>query len=311
MKITGWLVAAGLGVAIGAELFVALRPPLAPVPAEDLAQAAAFVVDHAEAGEPVVHSPLFAPEILPALGSLAARPDLPPPALRRRRIWIIDRAGVEMYVSDTQARETQARFGDVHVWTAEPSAAADAEGGPLFDLRRDLAPGMMRVEREGQVVSRCGRTRSAGGYACPGQPEWIYAAPHQQVIGGVERACVWAHPITDASVVFELPAQPDPGEARLRLTVGAGLSDVAVATPDGRPVRTVIRAPGRAPRTLTVPNRRGWYEETLEISPGAPVELEITTPFDGVRHHCIEATISVQEPAEGHDEPAAPKEAAP
>jgi hypothetical protein len=289
-----WALVAAVGAAAVAELFAALRPPLAPVSAEDVAQAAAHVRAAKAPSEPVVHSALFSPEALTGFGDLPAGLHLPPPRLRRSPIWIVDRAGWPMHVPDATKAEV-ARFGEVVVWRAEPAGAVEG-GGPLFDLLRDLEPGMMRVEKPpGTVVSVCEDVRSDGGFSCPGQAEWIYAAPHEQVIGGAPKTCVWAHPITDATLVFELPPPPDPGSGELELTVGAGLADAAVQMTDGRPVQTIIKAPGILTRTLTVPNREGWFEETLKVRPGAPIELRITTAFDGMRHHCINATIRVIE----------------
>lgn len=287
---------AAFGVAAVAELTVALRPPLAEVSASDVAEAAALVVAEKAPGEQVLHSPLFGLTALGGLGRLEARPDLPPPSLRWRRLWVIDRSGETMYVPGA-ARTERARFGDVVVWTAEPEDPPEPDEGVRFDLYRDLGPGMMRVERPvGNVVSTCDRPRSGGGYACPGQAEWVYAARHEQTIDGAPKSCVWAHPITNAAVVIELPPPPSPPPgAHLELTVGAGLSDGAVKTPDGASVRTKIRQVGTQVRTLVVPNRRGWFEETLRVRDAEPIRLVITTAHDGVRHHCMNAAIRVVE----------------
>jgi len=294
--VKGWLggALAAFAISSAAELWVAVRPPLARVDVEHVRAAADSVRRERARGEVVVHSPLFSPEALRGLGDLAARPDLPPPRFRRGRIWLIDRAGHAMFVPDATKTE-RARFGEVRVWTAHVAAPED-ESDARFDLYRDLGPGLMRVERPpGRVISVCARPRAAGGYGCPGQPEWVYASRYRQTIDGKSRACVWAHPIADATVVFELPAIPEPPQGTLQLHVGAGLSDEAVKTPGGASVRTKIRQEGTPMRTLVVPNRRGWYELDVAVKPNRPIRLLIDTEDDGVRHHCIEASVSVVE----------------
>lgn len=294
------LLGVGFGIAAALELFAALRPPLAEATADEVAQAAARVEAERAPGDVVMHSPLLSPAALTGLGDMPASFHFPPQRLRNQALWLVDRTGWPTRLPRGYRGTEVARFGAVTVRRAEPPAGS-AGDGPLFDLLRDLEPGMMRVERPlGTVVSECRAPRSDEGFGCAGQKEWIYAAPHQQVIAGATKSCVWAHPITDATVVFQLPPPPEVGK-KLELTVGAGLADSAVQMADGRPVQTVIAASGRAARTLTVPNRPGWFEQTLEVKPGAPIELRITTPFDGMRHHCINATLRVVE-AEGAPE---------
>ncbi len=277
------------------ELVLAVRPGLDPAKAEDLQRAAEVVRAEAPTGQAIVHSPLFDVGELRALGDLPAKAHLPPPRLRRGPVWVIDRTEAPMALGGMGARAVQTS-GSVTVRRAEPVGQPE-DPGPLFDLFRDLAPGLLLVERpRGSVTSRCDVPRAAGGYACPGQAEWIYAAQHRQSIGGQERSCVWAHPTTKAgAIVYELPAPPEPPSGRLQLTIGGGLSDQAVQTPDGAPVRTEVRQGGARLGSVSVPNRRGWVEKTFEVAPGEPIRLVITAERDGARHHCINAQVTVSE----------------
>ena len=65
----------------------------------------------------------------------------------------------------------------------------------------------------------------------------------------------------------------------------------AALAPGGAPVTTDILQGGLQKGKVTVPNRIGWYEAKVEIAPDAPIELRITTPRDGRRHHCINAKV--------------------
>jgi hypothetical protein len=69
-----------------------------------------------------------------------------------------------------------------------------------------------------------------------------------------------------------------------------GLTDAAVAVPDGAPVSLTIRA-GQSERQVVAENQRGFnsYQLRLESAADDPVDVEfvITAAEDGRRHFCF------------------------
>jgi hypothetical protein len=99
-------------------------------------------------------------------------------------------------------------------------------------------------------------------------------------------------------VVFELPAfAPPPEGRRLELELGAALADSAVrGTPGGASVTTAVVQGGRRLGAVTRSNARGWARRAFRVEPGAPLRLEVTTPRDGQRHHCLDVRVLEVEP---------------
>ncbi|MEM1024555.1 MAG: hypothetical protein AAGD10_06735 [Myxococcota bacterium] len=262
----------------GLDVWVGLRPEPSPIRAEDLRSALAHFRAETRPGAVLVHSPLLSPEDLKLLGDLGATPT----PVRWGQSWVLDDARQPMYAPGREMERI--RFGELVLRRMEIEKTAE-EGG--YQLLRELRADSLRLEdKKGGVVSRCRIPRSAGGYDCPGQPEWVYAAPTELIIEGATRNCVWAHPRNDLSLVFDLPAPDAPG----RLRVGAGLSDGAVTMKDGAPVEVEVRQ-GRSLAKISVPNRRGWRERRVGVEAGTRIELRIKTRHDGMRHLCIDASI--------------------
>ncbi len=284
------IAAAVVSIAALADLWVTLRPGLKPIPADAMQAARTKVLEQQRPGDRVVHSPLFTVRELAPLGDLRATPDKPPAdVMSSRRILLIDREDAPMGGFATPS-ETIDLPGALTLKIFAPSGDGTAS---LYALLVQFDANTLHIERpRGRVASRCTQPRAEGGYACPGQPEWLYVARRDLTIDGKSRACLWAHPTNDGAVVFTIPAQPaaPPGRA-LALTVGAGLADDAVnGTPDGAPVQVDVEQNGRVGQ-VRVPNRVGWYETTATIAGGAAAQIVITTARDGRRHLCIDATI--------------------
>jgi hypothetical protein len=288
--VRGALLAAGVLGAALLDLHVALRPEPEPVTREDVAAAAAAVRAALQPGDVVIHSPLLPLAALAGLGDLQARPDLPAPAVRAaRRVLAIDVAAAP--VGGLGEPERVASLAGGLELRVHPPVRSDA-AAPLFDLVAGLGPTTMRVERDGRAV-RCDRARPEGGWDCPGEPEWLHAAPRVLRIGGADAECVWAHPTAGGSVILAIPGQPaaPPGRA-LVLRVAAGLTDDAVrGTPDGAPVSVALTQRGRSLAHLAVPNRVGWVRAEVDLEAGAGAELVVTAPRDGRRHHCVRAEV--------------------
>ena len=298
MKVRGSLLAATVLVAAVIDLRVGLRGDLDRIPGDVMAAAAVKLRALQQPGDLIVHSPLFGIAELQALGDLRARPDLPAKKLRtRRRVLLLDRRDHPMFgfgdASDSIA------FGDrLEIRVFERYSPRAASQGPrdvhVFDLTEALSTTSMRIERPpGTVSSRCDRPRHEGGYACPGEAEWLYAARRQLRIDGEETPCVWAHPTVGGVVVIEIPAQPWPRPGhKLELHYSAALVDDAVrTTADGATVNTEIVQRERIKGRLAVPNRIGWAQTKVPIEPEVPTQLRITAVRDGRRHHCINAQV--------------------
>lgn len=280
-------------VALGAllDLQVGLRPDLEPIPTEEMAEAVKALEAKRAPGDVIVHSPLLSVTELKPLGELRAKPDVPSPAVMgSRRVLVLDRSDARMAMPGRP--ETVERLtAHLELRLYAPKGDVDA---PVYDLLSQLGPDVLHIERPiGKVSSQCRARRAEGGYQCPGEANWLYAAPRSLRIGGEERQCVWAHPTTGGAVVFTLPAPEPPAPGRdLVLELGGGLADDAVTgTPDGAPVYIDVKQGGRGLGRLTVPNRVGWRTLELGVEPGAPVVLSVTTPRDGRRHHCLDARI--------------------
>jgi hypothetical protein len=284
------LAAVALVVAGAADAWVALRrDPTAP-PAAAVAEASAWIEARRAPGEAVVLSPLLSPESLASLPAGRGGPSVP---AAQGRVFVLD-FGPPVFVPG-RPLERRAFDHGLLVRVVE-RGRQDRPGGAVFDLVRDLDSSTLRVERDGRRRA-CDRPRSPAGFACPGEAEWVYAAPESLTIGGRRRTCIWAHPITDATVIFELPAPPDvdgapaPPGPPWELRLGAGLSDRAVMMKDGAPVHLRVEQAGKVRGRLRIPNRSGWRTATVPLDAETPVEVRIDTRFDGMRHHCITAEI--------------------
>jgi hypothetical protein len=286
-------IAVFLGAAL--DLFVALRPNPEPISAEVMTAAAEKMKQAMRPGDTPVHSPLFSMAELSKLDpAIAAKPDVPTQSIRAsRRIVVLDRTDhpIRGLGSAAEVIAVPESKGALEVLVFEPQGPREAV---LYELVQRIRPETMRVERPaGTVTAHCTMPRPEGGFGCPGEPDWLYVAPRMLGIEGHEVSCVWAHPTTAGVIVLEIPAQaPLPEGARYVLTIRAGLTDDAVRqTADGAPVRTDVVQNGESKGALVVPNRIGWQETTVGVDPGTPIELRVTTPKDGRRHHCINAEL--------------------
>jgi|GEM_PF-2589789 len=275
----------------GLDLQVGLRGDLAPVPQAEMAEGVSRMKAVRRPGDVLVHSPLFSVAELKAFGDLQARPDRPrPEVLAARRVLLLDRAQAPMFGPKNPA-QTEAIGEHLVLKVFEPSGDVEV---PVFDLLTDLGPNVLRIERPvGVLKSRCTKRRAEGGWSCPGEAEWLYAAPRTLRIGGKNEECVWAHPTTGGAVVFTLPAPEAPAAGQdLVLELSGGMADDAVTgTPGGATVTIQATQGSKKIGRLLVPNKVGWHRLELSLEPGAPVDLSITTPRDGRRHHCVNARI--------------------
>jgi hypothetical protein len=300
-----WVLSAFVAVAAGVEGAALLRPGPVEVSARALVAAVERVERLRKPTEPLVYSPLFSPRVVPALVEIGGTVEVPS-ARRAPVFWIVDFRDEPLRVEGRQTRQVE---------LPEPlvlrriEREGSGEAPAAFDLVRDLRAGLFRVEaRGGRVVSQCDAPRPAGGFACPGQPGWVHAARVSHIIEGDSRRCVWAHPIAGKELVIEIPAIPVPPGHELELTFGAALSDSAVRqAPNGAPIQHRIRQASRTRSVLTVPNRKGWREQTVRLQGGLPIVWTITTGADGARHQCVDGLVRIV-PAPSKTDGEKPKE---
>jgi hypothetical protein len=294
MSFRGISMLAALAFGALLDLYVALRPDPPPIDKTVMAAAVEKMKAAAQPGDLLVHSPLFSMQELDALGTIPAKPDVPSPAITAsRRVVVLDRTDHPMrgLGRPSAVIEVPESKGALSIEVFEPSGPREAV---LYDHAQRITAQTMRVERPpGSVISRCNIARSDGGFACPQLEEWLHIAQVALLIDGHEASCVWAHPTAGGVIVHEIPALPDPpAKAHYVMTLKAGLSDDAVRmTADGTPVKTDIVQNGTTKGSVTVPNRIGWQEVTVDVEPGRPIELRITSPRDGRRHHCLNVEV--------------------
>lgn len=275
--------------AAAADLWVTLRPARAPASRAVLSKAAAQMA--AFDGLRVV-SPLLSVAEWQGLGELPARPDRPSRRSQAsREVIVLDVAAQPVFgLGRPRAVEPLGEGLALNIYPKRPLASA----GGGFVLSRDFGPDTMRIEGpSGAVLSRCEAPRGGGGFSCPGQPEWLYAAARSPKVGGsTGRRCLWAHPPSPGRfTVIELPAPPPaPPGMRWRLRLQAALSDTAAAVAGGAAVETEVSQGAQLGR-LRAPNRRGWVKRVFDVKAGAPITLRVHTPADGMRHHCLEAEL--------------------
>lgn len=161
----------------------------------------------------------------------------------------------------------------------------------LFDLRSDLEKVRVRLHGRQSVV--CDRRRGDGGWSCPGRPSWNHVSPHSFQVRRAEWQAVWAHPVTDDTLILDLGKQPL-GD---HIDISAALSDGAARTPAGATVYLDLEIDG-ARHTLVRSNAPGVARLTIPTGHGerAHLRLRIHTPKDDRRHfgvnlRIVEATL--------------------
>ena len=282
-----------LVVALCVDARVALRGNDELASQASMQRAVELIKAHRKPSTLIVHSPLLSMRELSHLKGLSASPDLPRPRLRTsRRILVLDVASSPMHGFGSATRSFPIEGPrPLNLRLFEPTQQG---GGVLFDLYTDLEQAHMRIERPaGTVVSQCTQLRSEGGRSCPGQAEWLYLDRRELTLNRKKQTCVWSHPTTGGVIVIELPKMQAPGAGGslwLKLTVG--LTDDAVnGTPGGAHVDTIIQQNKKIIGRIRALNKIGLFSKEVPINPNEKIKLMITSPKDGRRHHCVNASI--------------------
>ncbi|MBN2360165.1 MAG: hypothetical protein JXR83_12005 [Deltaproteobacteria bacterium] len=177
--------------------------------------------------------------------------------------------------------------GDLRVELYGGGAAGVAGRAAGSLLLADVAALRVRVEVGGRTIQCSDLDPSGPTHRCPTLPEWNHVGPHELVIGGQPRRCLWAHPISGGRVIIEAPW---PLTAN-RIKVSYGLADSAVGAPDGQPVTLEVFAGERKLGGVVQPNQFGYGELTVPLGEPASERLAfvVSTTHDGARHFCIDA----------------------
>ncbi|MEW5852294.1 MAG: hypothetical protein AB2A00_26120 [Myxococcota bacterium] len=171
---------------------------------------------------------------------------------------------------------------------AEAAApAAEAPSGAT-DLRTRLKDARVQVQGGARTVECNAWDARAQRWNCPGMDEWNFVGPRELPVGGAGRSCIWAHPVTDATLSITFPSVAL-GRA---LRLGHGLADGAAGLEGAADVNVRLTA-GAASRSVVHANAPGWVEDKLETAAGSTsdVVVEVTTDHDGARHFCITLVV--------------------
>ncbi|MES1166014.1 MAG: hypothetical protein ABUR63_09665 [Verrucomicrobiota bacterium] len=134
--------------------------------------------------------------------------------------------------------------------------------------------------------------RSGERLQCP-QREWTYVGKARGRIGGVLRACVWAHPLIGAPLRVTFPDVPRGHE----LVIRHGLFDPAVDQDrTGAAIRIDVAQDGQPSGSGVQPNRKGWFDFTVPRpagngSTGGDVTPTFSAPKDYARDLCFDAEV--------------------
>ncbi len=232
------------------------------------------------------------------LGGVELGPALPPDAMDGRRPVVavrVPRAPGPASLWKLKVDERRDVAGLELLFVAGANRAVTPENTPPPQSAGG-AWSMMEALRGARVEVTGGRTVACnawdganGRWVCPGMDDWNFVGPRLLGVEGQGRSCLWAHPVTGATLSITFPAVP----LGKTLRVGHALADGAAGAPGGQPVALVVTA-GGARAQLEHPNAPGFREDRLE-TPGAgnaDVRLDITTPHDGARHFCV--TLAVE-----------------
>lgn len=201
-------------------------------------------------------------------------------ALRRVLVLADPSAPLPRSLKRALAGEPRGRVAGVDVTLLASGAAS---GSHRLDER--LAEARVYVVTADDRRVDCRYSASAGRHVCPGLPEWMYVGPYTVVAAGRSHECVWSHPTTKGRVVtrFEDVRLPE------AFALSHGLSDNAARNPRGAKVTVTLKVDGVEIGRAVHENRGSFDRERFAVpKPGGTgdVEVEVTTPDDGMRHFC-------------------------
>ncbi len=271
----------GVSAVVSLALFLWSFWPVVPLAHRPgFLEAARFLDAHASSGTfVVVWPPHFASALdalPPGLQAADAVPQEEPGNRRYTQLWLVGPRGFSSppELASLPAPRRQS-FGDVEL----AAFRYPDKTRVLFDLRRDLASTVVRLEGGAKTLA-CDQPLAPGGWACPGRPSWNRVYPVTLTAAGQPYASVWAHPVSRRTLVLDL------GERTLgsRIELQAALDDRALAR--GAADVQVVLEVGDQSFSLLRSNQRGIAELAVPTEPGSTriVRLRISTANDGRRH---------------------------
>lgn len=166
-------------------------------------------------------------------------------------------------------------FGDVVVELFQLSPAPPVS----TDLSATVADATVWIEPDDGEPVPCPWVSDR--FQC-GEADWTYVGRTQQGFDGQPHACIWSHPVEDATLVIAF----DPLPPFDRVTGWFGLTDYAVSIPDGRRTTLLLEA-GSTERRFMARRIRGRTPVDVTVSGGAEaLRLEVSADGAGVRHLC-------------------------
>jgi hypothetical protein len=293
-------------VAFGVALLWAVVSPLctsdAPLSAADVEAVASALSQVPPRTFVLVHPP-WRDDALAALRNAGVKADfglaLPADASDGRRPLVVaawPRApapgAVSRFTAEAVQQHGEATLTFFH-GAAKPSAPTAGTTAPpaAAGARQWQAVEALR-QAEVRVVSPAG-TRACNlwqeteqRWVCPGMNEWNHVGPKVLTVDGQPRQCLWAHPVTGATLSIRFPQVPAG-----TFTLGTALNDGAAGAEGAADVELDITA-GGARQHVIHQNAPGWKETRVALSAATDVTLDITTVHDGARHFCIWPTVT-------------------
>lgn len=120
-------------------------------------------------------------------------------------------------------------------------------------------------------------------HRCAG-PKWAEVRWRRLKIGGSKQRCIWSHPLSDRTIVFDFGTVDPAGDDGYLLRTGL-LDNVAGG---GASVEVDILRGESTAEHVHEPEK-GWQETRLPAADGpVPLQLEISSEKVGQRHFCFE-----------------------
>lgn len=146
-----------------------------------------------------------------------------------------------------------------------------------------------KVRRKGKLDFRIECPLKGDAFVC-GRDDWMDVKVMQLPFNGVWQRCIFAHPLTDSSLIIEFPVPQDTST----LTLSGGIDDSGVAYLPGTPVKVDISSEGRHLGNVLFHNTPGFFTESIQLSENIPggsdLTLEITTENQDTRHFCFQGS---------------------
>jgi hypothetical protein len=160
--------------------------------------------------------------------------------------------------------------------------------------RRHAPPAWQAAEQMASARASLGDgpCLQAGEFLRCGAPSWSYVGRKHGRIGGVRRACVWAHPTAREPLTVTFTGVPRGRE----LTVRHGLFDPAVDQDRrGASIRIDVAQDGGPAESGVQPNRKGWFSFAVPRAAGngqpGEVSFTVSAPSDNARDFCFDAEV--------------------